>query len=453
MIDSLIHKHKLIILTIFLGLIPLGCSRTTLTRQSCTEANTKGCVKISNWWTEGNNVHLRVKVLNESNIPKSDLNPSDFRVVTADASEAIEPTVILPKAEGAKATPADFIILLDMSGSMKYPDAQQVKKLDGAINAIREFLNAVERENLSVNISLVPFGESGAGCPNKDGILTVTEQKIKSNFLPATDNQLKTQLNDLAKVNVCAATNLYAPLETAVKYLNNESVTNGNSSTNEPIKKQLAVILLSDGFHTYKRATESLQFEGLKKILQQSAPYVTVHTLGYGESLSELYKKSLCQRLIIPEELSVDALIENKCQQEDNPNTVDIDESKINISEFLVDQPRLEEIAKLTGGIHQFPDNAQDVANSLITFLESLREYELIYKQPGADQATLHHSMVKIIPNNLTSGPVDIRMGNMDYVSLNLTERLYLMAGVLILFVLIGALPFMQWSRYLKQEK
>lgn len=471
MIDSLTHKLKLIALTAFLGVLPLGCTNTTTTNEGCsqTSTNDQGCVQISKWTIEGNRITMRVKILNESNKFVSNLKPEDFQVETKDdlgiQLPAIKPSVILPKSINAKITPADVIILLDMSGSMKHQDSRQTKKLDGAIDAIEQFIEEANRENLPINVSIVPFGY---GCTNNlFANFQVTEKSIKNNLIEATSKKLKRQLNQLRTTEVCAATDLYNPLTIAVKYLRSQSlpiVEKSDSATDiesETPTKQRAVILFSDGFHTYERPTEKQQFEQLKNLLQQQDSQVTVHTLGYGESLSELYSNARCgnttfteQELtdnkVIERENIIDKIIE-KCQRKDNPQTSDINESKIEISEFIVDKPRLTEIAEVTGGIHQFPDNAEAAAKSLIDFLESLREYELTYQQPGSDRATQHETVVRVTSQNFASDPIFIRMCNFGCPPLRSPERVIILIGTFVLFILVGILPFIQWMKKLKE--
>lgn len=470
-----IPKVRLILLTVSLGVLPLGCAGHKLA-QGCTDtlANNNGCVQITRWVTDGDKVTLRVKVLNEFNAPLADLKPGNFQVETQSdlgiRLPPIKPSVILPKSPGAKATPADVVILLDMSGSMKHEDSSPTQrriKLKGAISAIEKFIEAVNQEpNLTVRISLAPLGY---GCYNENSNFQVTPQSIEKNFLPSTeielsDSKLKTQLDRLARVDVCASTDLYRPLETAINYLRSESTPTSNSSSvgisNETSSKQLVVILLSDGFHNYERETEEQQFDKLRDLLR-AEPRVTVHTLGYGESLSEVYNDSNCTIQLTKEQLTEDEVIQRdiiidkiikNCQRRDNPRTF-VNESRIGIDEFIVDQPRLKEIAKLTGGIHQFPDNAEQVAQSLITFLETLREYQLTYQQPGADRASQHQTTVRIIPNNVTSNTVAVRMCNIGCPPLRLPERLAWLVGMLILFGIVGVLPFVQWSKKLYKER
>ncbi|MDJ1185922.1 vWA domain-containing protein, partial [Roseofilum casamattae] len=379
---------------------------------------------------------------------------------------------ILPDAPNAEATPADVAILLDMSGSMIHPDSSpgtQRIKLEGAISAINEFIDAVNQEsNLNVRIGLAPFATGG-------NEFRVTEQSLEDNFFESNNPDLKQKIEQLANQRINGSTNLYAPLETTVNYLRKQASLNGNISNslvenNEPSNpvnnnaRQLVIIVLSDGFHNYDRDTENTQFEQLRYLLKPpdpQIPRVTVHTLGYGESLAEIYQSSRCRdfqlteeqltndETIISEQI-IDRLRDN-CQRLDNLNTLGIDESKIRIDEFIVDRPRLRQIANVTGGIHQFPDNAEEVAQSLIKFLETLREYQLEYDQPGADRATKHEA--QIVVKELSSQVVDYRICNIGCPPLQTVERLKLAVVAVIIFAAIGIFPFIKWSQQLRQNR
>lgn len=462
-IASLTRKVKLITLLSCFSVLMAGCNNIEATREKCDESS--GCATITGWTTEGELVTLRVKVLSDRNIPILDLNQGDFQIETRDglgiSQPPIQPEVTLPTSDQAEVTPADVVILLDMSGSMRHNDSSSTNpqiKLNGAINAIQAFLDTANQENLPINVSIAPLGY---GCYKTESNFEVTPQSLKENLLPVNSSNFKQQLEKYAKTEVCASTNLYAPLETAVTFLREENPLANQETTNNDFDKQLVVILLSDGFHNYQRETEAEQFTKLKNVLEaQNQTPVTVHTLGYGESLLNLYKNSNCDKLKLTEEqLTNDETIKtkklmeqvaNKCTRKDNVKTKEINESDINIQEFIVDQPRLKEIAILTEGVHQFPDNADAVAKSLIEFLASLRQYELKYIQPGAERANRYFTKVRIVPKDLASNEIPIRICNIGCPPLKLEQRFAFFLGTLIIFGLAGVLPFVQWSKKLK---
>ena len=464
MILYTIHKAKLTIIAVSFAILPFGCAaipENIISQDDCsnTGENPQKCPEITRIIPEGNIVKMRVKVYNKEGNFNPSLQQSDFSVETISEfgrEKTIQPTVILPTDPKAKTTPADVIIMLDMSGSMRFEDSSPGTrriKFKGAIEAINEFIDAVnDRPNLTVRIGLAPFGQGG-------NEFTVTDKSLDANFYESDSEKFKEKVEELANQYeyLDASTNLYQPLETAVKYLR-KSVSNSNNTTNNSQSRQLVVIVLSDGFHNNDRKTEEQQFERLKNILQpqdSQIPKVKVHTLGYGESLTEIYDSSECnielteaqltEDEIIIEQKVIDKIIDN-CE---HPITR-IDPS-IKIDQFIVDQPRLKQIADLTGGSHQFPDNAEEVAQSLIKFLESLQEYQLEYEEPDGDRATQHQ--VKVLVKGLTSNAKDYRITNFIYEPLEAKTRGLLTLGTLIIFGLIGVVPFIKWSEKLRAER
>lgn len=424
MTDSLTRRLRLTALAAFLCLLPLPALASS--------------VDISRFRAEGDRVTLKVEVLDDKRKPIQDLNPDDFKVETEDNLK-INTTLGVPDVEVILPKKPHLIILLDMSKSMIREDSAGVKKLQGAVDAIRELIAQVRADNLPVQISLVPFGY---GCKFS---YEVNEKTIKNNFYYARNSSLEKQLDKLSNVPLCAATNIYQPLAEAVSYLGKvrqSSQVLSDSVTQDESPPRLAVILLSDGYHNYQRNTEQQQFTELESVLKQN-PQVTVHTLGYGTPLSEVIKDFNCS---VPQPITVNKVIE-LCQQQ-------LPKSKFEeLTEFIVDEERLKQIADMTpGGIHEFPDNAKAVAKSLTTFLKTLREYDIIYQQPGADRASKHKTVVRVIsPSrqlNLSSEPVNIGIKNMP---LPLPERL----GILVITVLLSLsviFPFIKWSQKLKAE-
>ena len=470
MTHYMIRKVKQASIATFLALFPLGCTAIPQNTQTgeayCNNMpeNSQGCAEVTRLVTDGNQVKMRVKVFNEEGGFNPNLQQSDFSVETINElgrRRTVNPTVILPSSPDAKTTPADVVIMLDMSGSMKYPDSspgtKQIK-FAGAINAINEFIDTVNREpNLTVRIGLAPFARGG-------NEFIVSNKSLEGNFFESNNPELKNKVQQLANQDTNGSTNLYQPLETTVDYLRSQVPVNSNPSdaVDNSQSRQLVVILLSDGYHNYDRSTEANQFDKLRYILKPSdsqIPRVVVHTLGYGESLQEIYQTSRCniglteaqltQDSIIIQEKIIDQVI-NYCQRLDNSET-SLDESRVRIDQFIVDQPRLRQIANLTGGIHQFPDNAEEVAQSLIKFLGTLREYQLEYDQPEADRATKHQA--KVLVNNLTSNAMDYRICNIGCPPLKERDRTLLALAALTMFGLIGVFPFIGWSQRLHARR
>ena len=456
----MIRKAKLLAIAVFSAILPFGCAaipENTISQDDCsnTKENRKKCPEITRIITaEKNTVKMRIKVYNKAGNFNPNLQESDFSVETISefgSKKTIKPTVILPTDTRAKTTPADVIIMLDMSGSMKFRDSSPGRrriKFKGAINAIYKFIDAAnDNPNLTVRIGLAPFGKGG-------NQFTVSNKSLDANFYPSNSEKLKEKIEELANEKISASTNLYQPLETAVKYLRNsvELTSDNNNKTDNYQSKQLVVIVLSDGFHNHDRETEEIQFERLKKILQpqdSQKPKVKVHTLGYGESLKKIYNSSKCKIKLTEPQLTEDkTIIQDKVIDQIIENC---EHPRTSIDQLIVDQPRLRKIADLTGGIHQFPDNVEEVAQSLIKFLESLREYELEYKQPDGDRATKYQA--KVLVKGLTSNAQDYRITNIGYEPLEFKTRGLLILVALVTFGLIGVRPFIKWSQKLRAER
>ena len=461
-----IHKAKLTIIAVFFAVLPFGCAailKETISQNDCSNIteNRQECLEITdlritqdNIDKVQNTVKMRVKVSNKEGNFNPNLQESDFSVETINEfgqERTIQPTVILPTDTSVKTTPADVIIMLDMSGSMKFRDSSPGRrriKFKGAIDAIDKFIDATnEKPNLTVRIGLAPFGKGG-------NQFTVSNKSLDANFYPSNSEKLKEKIEELANEKISASTNLYQPLETAVKYLRNsvELTSDNNNKTDNYQSKQLVVIVLSDGFHNHDRETEEIQFERLKKILQpqdSQKPKVKVHTLGYGESLKKIYNSSKCKIKLTEPQLTEDkTIIQDKVIDQIIENC---EHPRTSIDQLIVDQPRLRKIADLTGGIHQFPDNVEEVAQSLIKFLESLREYELEYKQPDADRATKYQA--KVLVKGLTSNAQDYRITNIGYEPLEFKTRGLLILVALVIFGIIGVYPFIEWSKKLRVDR
>lgn len=398
-------------------------------------------VDIVRWSTQCDNVTLRVKAVDDSNVPIQGLKAKDFQLKTTNARGeqiTLKPSQIkFITSQQSQPDPAYLVMLLDMSGSMKNQDLAGKKKQEEAVKAVREVIRDIRAENMPVQIALIPFGEAGKSC--KQGF-KVDADEISRRLVNVTNNQLDQQLNTLAGIEVCAATIIYERLAETVKFLgeiNFQSPT--KDLMGQPLPPRLAVILLSDGYDV-SRSNEKERFQNLIEVLHQY-PQVTVHAMGYGETLRQLRERSNCS--LSDSQLTVDN-ISAVCRLPGK-----------DINEFIVDESRLNEIAQATGGIYRLPGNAQEVVETLRTFLTTLREYEITYRQPGSDRASLHQTTVGVIapsrPLNLTAEVKLIRMSNFNYCPLPLPNRF----GILVL-TLIGGLSglffFIIWSKNLKDQ-
>lgn len=371
-------------------------------------------------------VTVRVKATQDGDRPALDLTEDNFRL-TVDG----EPLEFNPNdwksPEESVPPPAWIVVLLDMSGSMNAPDSTGVSRLQGAIQAVREFNNQAAKRGGNTQVAIVPFGEPGANCQG----YPINDSTIDS-FFPAGDFKLDNYLDFLANSSPCASTNLYEPLGQTIRFL-----TNGEDprfavpeNTNDP-QPRLAVILLSDGYHN--APNEQADFDRLLKQLQR-ADGVTVHTLGYGLTATQLGQKYKLGR----------------------PATKgDINAGKVPEDEF-VDEARLAEIAKSTGGISEFSGRADDIANSLNLFLNSLLgEYEISYIQPNAERGSRHTVQVEVV-DSPNAEPVSSQTE--EYImpafgrSVPLSVRLWMLVITIIILGLGGILPFYFWGQHLKQE-
>ncbi|BAY27515.1 von Willebrand factor type A [Calothrix sp. NIES-2100] len=453
MIASSIRNNKLSLLAILLTWIPTP----TLA------AN--GSVEILNYKTDGDRVILKVRVLDSENQPVSSLSRENFQIKTVDeqGKAASFPAVQVISPELSQPDPAKIVILLDMSGSMQQRDANKVRKLNGATQAIREILQELRKQKLPYQIAIVPFGFS----PSEklcSIVYDVSQNKIKNSFRDIKDTNLDNEITELASQNVCAATNLYQPVESAVKFLS----TSGNSlQPQEKTDPRLAVILLSDGYHVVDRAHEQQQFDSLRKVLQTYSTKVTVHTIGYGETLEELRDRTKCSLKdseltvnnvsticklpkLTSEEFIFEAmqLIKGTDNQYAPPTT--------DLNTFIVDEQRLNDIAKATGGLYKFSKNSQDVANSLITFFKTLREYEVTYQQKDAKQATQYKTIVTVTSqerNFKFSSPEKlIRLNNIGFQAALSLQNYLIVIAITVGFAITWFLIFWRWTSQLRSD-
>lgn len=372
---------------------------------------------------ENDEITLRVKVTEDGERPAMQLQESDFQVITDDEPVAI---ASWKSPEESTPPPAWIVVLIDLSGSMDKPDTSGKRKLDGAINATRRFLEEIGDRGGDTRVAIVPFGEGGKNCPGYE----VTRQAIDSKFFPANDIKQTNFLEYLAAQKPCASTNIYAPLEEAIRLLGNEDDTRfyvpEDSGKPEP---RLSVILLSDGFHN--KANEQQDFDNLITLLQRN-DNIIVHTLGYGLTPQQVGQKYKLGRA------------STRADAGKNPQLA---------TEF-VDQSRLQTIAETTGGIAEFSGNADDIAENLQLFLDSLLgEYELVYEQPDAERGTQHEVLVKVKVNGQEI-QTEPKPYTITVFGRSLPPRTrFIMTGIILLVLILGGIiPFFSWSESMKQE-
>ena len=380
---------------------------------------------VNNPTVNDDRVTIRIKVKNEAERPVMGLQDTDFKLLV-DQKEVTFATRDWKSPEESVPPPAWILVMLDFSGSMNQLDSGGTKKITGAINAVRQFIQVLSQRGGNTQISIVPFGESGSRCQGYP-----VNKETLDKFFAANDFKLQNHLNYLAKSTPCASTNLYEPLNQAIRFLaTSEDERFYVAENSDQPQPRLSIILLSDGYHN--KANEQQDFTALTNLFRRN-PLITVHTLGYGLTPQQLGQKYKLGR----------------------PATrADIGSGKVPEAEF-VDQKRLEEIAKLTGGITEFSGNAKAIAANLQLFLNALLgEYEITYTQPNAERGAKHDVQVVVnIPGGkpVESPPKAYRISVFGR-SLPLVVRLIMLIFTLLAIALGGIVPFYFWGKHLKQE-
>lgn len=372
-------------------------------------------------------VTVRIKVTGEDERPVMDLTDTNFQTIVDDREVKFEDW---KSPEESTPSPAWIVVLLDLSGSMKQLDSRGTNtRLEGAIAAIRKFLDTSAERGGSTQVAIIPFGEPGPDCEG----YPVDEEIINSKFFPAGDFKQQNHLDYLAAQNPCASTNIYEPLTQAIQLLGNEKDPRfyPPEDSNLP-QPRLAVILLSDGFHTL--SNEAKDFEALQRRLRQH-DNIFVHTLGYGLTPEQLGQKYGLGRAATRSDLG-----EGK--------------GKVPFEEF-VDRDRLAAIAQATGGIAEFSADAQTIAETLQLFLNALLgEYEIAYTEPRAERGSKHKVRVVVDPTDSEAIESESKSYSIAVFgrSLPIRIRLAMLSCIFLLMGLGGVVPFWFWGQHLKEE-
>ncbi|MBL1208728.1 vWA domain-containing protein [Geminocystis sp. GBBB08] len=395
---------------------------TLISPISAQEKNPKK-VDIVRTAVNDDQVTLRVKVTGEGDRPVMGLSYRDF-ALQVEGNKVEFDRKNWKSPEESEPPPAWIIVLMDMSGSMLTPDSSGKTKLEGAMEATTQFLSILAQRGGNTQVSIVPFGEGNEKCEG----FKVTKQEL-DNFLSPNDVKLTNFLTFLASKKPCASTNLYQPLEEAIKFLGNREDTRFYLTEEQQkegkLEPRLSIILVSDGYHNFPNEAEDFA-----KLLERLEDYnnVIVHTLGYGLTPQQLAKKYKLPK----------------------PATrQDVNKGKVPEEEF-VDEKRLAEIAQKTGGIAEFSGDAEDIAENLQLFLNALLgEYEITYTDPNPDRGATHKVIVKAL---------DVKSEEKLYIipifgrTLALNTRLLIFFSTLISLGLFGVLPFYFWGKFLKQK-
>ncbi|GAA6623618.1 vWA domain-containing protein [Scytonema sp. NUACC26] len=357
----------------------------------------------------GDEVTLRVQV-RKNNKLLTNLKQKDFSVRVdckennISSCETVPFKFITPKE--SKPLPTRIVLLLDLSGSMiKLDEGNEQPKLQGAIDAIKEFTQVLAERGNNTQMVIVPFSsdykdENGRSICSGE---PVTKQTL-DRFAPASDPQHQTDLRQLKdalskdreapsknqpKKRICGETNLYQSLATTLDFLGNLNLENQSQSVGFSQSPRLHVVLLSDGFDTVgfdpgqKDICHPSHFEKLKtEYLRRYAGKIRVHTVGYGLTPEELGQR-----------YSVLKGKPAKCEDREKFSG----EERKNFENELVDREHLKEIADLTDGTPEFSGNAREIAQRFQNILDIiLDEYQIIYTQKNADTASRHNAFVNV---------------------------------------------------------
>jgi len=376
---------------------------------------------------EEDEITVRIKVTDANNRPVLNLNPSNFELIVDGEVTPFDPQAWKKPGE-ATPPPAWGIILLDFSGSMTQPDSSGVTKLDGAVEAIREFTSILEDRAGNTQLAIVPFGVGGQSCPNGDK--PVNDETLNK-FFAASDFNLQNFLDNLIDETPCASTNIYEPLLSAVRFLNNREdprfYLEDEALGPDP---RLFIILLSDGFHNAPATDKDQAFDQLSELIQIN-PNITIHTLGYGLTPEELGEKFNLGRAA---------------------TFTDVTSGKVPAEEF-VDKDDLARIASLTGGIAEFSGDAREIANNLQTFLDALLgEYEITYEAVG-DRGEPHTVEVEVGDQNNAVISNAERYRNSDFGrTVSRSARVKILSLTLLGMLVGGVAPFWLWAQDLKKN-
>ncbi len=369
-------------------------------------------------------VTARIKVKGEEDKPLMGLTETDFRLLVDD-QEVLFPSQDWKSPEETTPPPAWVVVLLDMSGSMRQQDSRGTTKLQGAVNAIEKFTDLAAKRGGKTQIAIVPFGEAGGRCKGYS-----VDNSTLDKFFSANDFKLQNNLDYIAKSIPCASTDIYQPLNQAIKFLGNtDDARFYLPEGKKGLQPRLSIILLSDGYHN--KPNEEQEFQTLKRQFKLN-DRIIVHTLGYGLTPEQLGEKYNLGRAATKQDI----------------------EDPLPAEEF-VDRERLGEIAKLTGGIGEFSGDAAEIAENLQLFLNALLgEYQITYTEPNPERGAKRNLKVAV-KSPQDSYPVISQPK--PYIltvfgrSLPRIRRLQIL-GLTLAGMGVGVVIFWLWAKGLKQE-
>ena len=406
-------------LSLSLSLLLLGSFLTPCWGQ------TKEVEIVGNPTVNEEQITLRIQVTGEVGRPVMGLLDTDFSLKVVDLSKnTVNEDISFDwkSPEEAVPPPAWIIILLDLSGSMAKPDSRGTTKIEGAIKAIRKFTELAELRGGNTQVSIVPFGEPGPDCLGYP-----VNKNTLDNFSRVDDAKLQIFLDNLANRQPCASTNLYEPLNKTIRFLANKNDLRFYPSEDSPEPQpRLSIILLSDGYHN--KANEAKDFQTLSTLLKRN-DQIIVHTLGYGLTPQQLGQKYKLSR----------------------PATRrDVNSGQVPEEEF-VDEERLAEIAKLTGGIAEFSGEAEAIAENLQLFLNALLgEYEISYFQPNPERGKSYQVSI-VVQKDIKSQSKEYRITVFGR-ALPFKVRILMLLSIVLILGIGGVIPFYFWGQWLKEQ-
>jgi hypothetical protein len=396
-------------------------------------------VQITRKSVSQDQVTLNVRVTDQNQRSLLNLREDDFKVFVDG-----KPVDILDWKSAKDSQPkARVLFLIDFSGSMKRRDQRGTTKFQGAVEAIEAFVEGAKRTGGDLKIAILPFGEGYNNCPAH----VVNAQTISGEgFKSSDDPNLEQKINELKNYNVnqlCASTNLYQPLSAAVEYMGDIRNTDFHPPLNprlpeydsrQPQQPQLNIILLSDGYHNGDN--EEQGFEDLETLLKRY-PKINVHTLGYGKTPEELGRE-IGKKQATRADLYYGS---------GTPPTGQIS------AEDFVDRDRLAQIAQITNGIAEFSNNPNQVASALIDFLYALKEYEITYLTPNAEEGKLYLVEVEVTTEKETEETEKPQTYKISWDTLPLPTRIWILILTLIALSVLGFLPWWLWGKTIKNQE
>ena len=329
----------------------------------------------------GDKVNLRVKIKGTDDQFISNLKQQNFQIKV---DGVLQNNFQFQPVELAHSQKSWIIILLDMSINNKE-----------AVQTIKQLIT-----DNNIQISLVPFGNKTKNCQGFTGYKDSAEL---DRFLLAKDAKVQNYLDYLQTQGTCAATDIYMPLEQALKLLSNQRDSRFYPGEDNLEKPKLSIILLSTG-----RKNDAIQERNLKKLLS---------------FVKDMQKNSNY-----------------------NPITVNI----LTYAPHHKDDSPIQKMADATGGIWEFAADPTAIARKLYLVLDSLAgKYELSYIHPRATRASKHK--VTIAANGVSSNPSYYTITVFGR-SLPFEQRLLIAICTIVLLCLGGILPFTLWGKILKNK-